>query len=294
MANRGIDREFSHIHIPKCGGSWVHNFFKHAYPANLVHSSHGTLSNAMPPFWMAWNRNTGPMKSGHPMFDVDWSKDSIKKFTADLRLPSPQHPGRFANSIRFSTSRNPFDWLVSYHCSNFDRVNDTHGIRSFQEFVEKFCDPTFRWWHYGLHQFMFYQMLDHEMEPAVHWVLRMENLKNAIDTMLLNHGADPAYLQERWKSFGTHTKSTKGNATPTREHTDHRFYYDDRLREIATTRFAPELSAFHYDFDGPTAHPVVIRTSLKDDGNIKQTEIAASTGFINLGVADYDKIRHGN
>tara|TARA_B100000131_G_scaffold278913_1_gene283740 strand:- start:171 stop:596 length:426 start_codon:yes stop_codon:yes gene_type:complete len=141
---------------------------------------------------------------------------------------------------------------------------------------------------------MFYQMLDHEMAPAVHWVLRMENLKEAIDTMLLNHGANPAYLQERWASFGTHTKRTKGNATPGREHTDHRFYYDDRLREIATIRFASELSAFHYDFDGPTDHPIVIRTTLKDDGNIKQTERAASTGFVNLGVADYDKIRHGN
>jgi len=213
-----VEKEFSHIHIPKCGGSWVDDFFHHAYPENLIHSSHGTLSNLM-----------------------------------------PCSCSNCSNRVLFSTCRNPFDWLVSYHYSNFGGVNDTHGIRSFQEFVEKFCDPDFKWFHYGLHKFAFFQMFDHEGACGVQWILRMEKLREAITIMLLNHGADGKYLKERWDTFG-HDHSTRdtGNVTPSRPHKDHRFYYDDHLREIATKRFEAELLLYRYNFDGPTDHYAIV------------------------------------
>ena len=71
--------------------------------------------------------------------------------------------------------------------------------------------------------------------------------------MLLNYGADPVYLQKQWDTFGrNHATRDAGNITKRREHRDHRFYYDDRLREIATKKLEGELVLFRYDFDGPT------------------------------------------
>ena len=251
-------REFSHIHVPKAGGSWVDDFLHHTYPESLIHSSHGTLSNIMPCYWIAWRTGTGPMRDGHPVWDVNW----LHETPLDFQLTVANHadfPHRFENSVLFSTCRNPFDWLVSYHYSNFGDVNDTHGIRSFQEFVEKFCDPNFKWFHYGLHKFAFFQMFDHEGACGVQWILRMEKLKEAIDMMLLNYGADPAYLRERWDTFGRdHATRDTGNITKQREYRDHRFYYNDRLREIAEKRFESELLLYRYNFDGPTDENVIV------------------------------------
>jgi hypothetical protein len=252
-----LEKEFSHIHIPKCGGSWIDDFFHHAYPESLIHSSHGTLSNLMPCYWIAWRTGTGPMRDGHPIWDVDYAKKPLR---FEMRnVAPPTHPGRFEKSILFSTCRNPFDWLVSYYYSNFGDVNNIHGIRSFEEFVKKFCDPDFKWFHYGLHKFAFFQMFDHEGKGGVQWILRMEKLKEAITMMLLNYGADGKYLKERWDTFGhDHATRDSGGMNPLRPHKDHRFYYDDHHREIVTKRFEAELLLYRYNFDGPTDHYAIV------------------------------------
>ncbi len=255
-----LNPEFSHIHVPKCGGSWVDTFFKHAFPGKLIHSSHGSLSNILPIHWIAWRSGLGPMKDGHPLWDVDFRHQTLE---FGLQLATmPEYPGRFANSVKVSTCRNPFDWLVSYYyCGQggFGEVRTIHGIRSFEEFVEKFCDPTFKWFHFGLHKFIFFQQFDNEGANGMQWILRMEKLKQALDMMFLHYGADPESLKRAWAAFGEdHTSRDSGNVSKDREHKDHRFYYDDRLREIATKRFEGELTLYRYNFDGPTDESPIV------------------------------------
>jgi hypothetical protein len=256
-----MEREFSHIHVPKAGGSWVDDFFHHAFPDHLIHSSHGSLSNLIPAHWIAYRAGLGPFKDGHPIWDTDWHHKQLEWVL--YMTTTPDKPGRFDASVKFSTCRNPFDWLVSYYHSGehgFGDIRRIHGIRSFEEFVEKFSDPEFEWYHYGLHKFVFFQQFDHTGACGMDWILRMEKLKSAIDTMLLHHGAAPEQLSLLWKSFGAdHRTRDSGNFRPhLRKHEDHRFYYDDRTREIAEKRFRAELSLYRYDFDGPTDDKAIV------------------------------------
>jgi hypothetical protein len=103
-------------------------------------------------------------------------------------------------------------------------------------------------------------MFDETGACGVQWILRMEKLAEALTIMLLNHGADPAYLKEQWDTFGRNHTTSAGHANinKKRKHKDHRSYYDDHLREIATTRFQPELMLYRYDFDGPTDSSAIV------------------------------------
>ena len=250
--------EYVHIHVPKTGGSWVNKFLEEN-ELGLIFSEHSSLSCLFPGWWEAWRLGFGPIGATHPYFVVNYADSDIPPVKLDLWKAKETYPGRFEKCCLFSICRNPFDWLVSYYYSGsftrgFDGIADIHGIRSWQEFVEKFCDPEFRWFHFGLHKFLYYQILDDNGFFGIDWILRTEKLKDAVDEMLLaQNSADRKTLDNHWDRFSVdHSIRDSGNVSAKREHKDHRMYYDDRLREMAEKRFKLELDIFKYDFDGPT------------------------------------------
>ena len=273
---RGLPIEYCHVHVPKTGGSWVNDFLDTNFPGSLGYSEHSALGCIFPAVWEAWKGKLGPLGAQSPYFAMDYGNWDWDKFGPQMEVQllmnrNIPYKGRFDNSVKFSVCRNPFDWLVSYYDSGnrpnrgFDNIVNIHGCRSFDEFVEKFCDPTFRWYHFGLHKFLYYQLLDNAGWFGVKWILKMEKLKEALDTMLVQEGTtDEQSLRECWLNFGTdHTQRPHGNASKNRAMKDYRDYYTDSTREMAEERFKLELDIFGYDFDGSTSHnPVVVPNNI--------------------------------
>jgi len=242
---------FIHIHTPKAAGSGVDEFFKFAFPDKLINSSHGSLATEVHETWVAWKEGIGPLGDGHPMWAVDNEINAKFRTKQEVHTITPIPRGAFSTAIKFSTCRNPYDWLVSYyHChpEGFGGIRTIHGTRTFEEFVEKFCDPDFKWYHYGLHKFLFYQMFREDGSCGVNWILRAEDIWHAMLCMLYTEGEDEDYLLSSYEKFGGHRR----NVSPTREHSDYRLYYTDTMRELVENRFHLECSLYGYDFDGPT------------------------------------------
>ena len=265
---KGLPIEYCHIHVPKTGGSWVNDFLNTSFPGSLGHSEHAAMGSHFPAYWEAWRMGLGPLGAKSPYFAMDyagWNPDESGPMLEVQVLVNKNIPyrGRYENSVKFAVCRNPFDWLVSYYHSGnpnvhppqrgFDDIANIHGCRSFDEFVEKFCDPTFRWYHNVLHKFLYYQLLNPDGWFGVDWVLKMEKLKEALDLMLIREGTtDDQTLRKCWLDFGTdHTQRSHGNVSAGRVK-DYREYYTDKTREIAEERFRLELDIFGYDFDGST------------------------------------------
>jgi len=275
--SKGLPIEYCHIHVPKTGGSWVNDFLNTNFPGSLGYSEHATLSCILPAYWEAWKLGLGPLGAQSPYFGMDYAGWDVDKHGAQMEVQllvnrNATYKGRYDNSIKFAVCRNPFDWLVSYYHSGnadlpqgergFDNIVNIHGCRSFDEFVEKFCDPTFRWYHFGLHKFLYYQLLDQNGWFGVKWTLKMEHLKDALDLMLISEGtADYPALQKCWLNFSTdHTKRSHGNTSKNRSKKDYREYYTDKTREMAEERFKLELDIFGYDFEGCTRDEKVVKT----------------------------------
>jgi|TARA_R110002060_G_scaffold51707_1_gene62747 hypothetical protein len=252
-------KELVHIHIPKSGGSFINHFLNTQFPKRLAFHDHATMSNVLSSTWPAWLVGLGPVGGGGAFFAMEYEGRTDAYLKMSYQLAAPEYPGRYKEAIKFSICRNPFDWLVSYYMSGahgFDNIAAIHGIKSFPEFVEKFCDRDFRWYHHGLHQFLYYQLLDKDGFIEVKWILKMEDIKEAVNIMLLSEGlANEEMLEDAWTKYGADHRSVShqarhGNASLRREHKDHRMYYTDALREMAEEKFKIELSMLHYDFDG--------------------------------------------
>ncbi|MEE3233445.1 MAG: hypothetical protein VX294_04705, partial [Candidatus Latescibacterota bacterium] len=171
--------------------------------------------------------------------------------------------------------RNPFDMLVSYYCheephpsehegwrwawepplrnegvpAGWDCINLTHGIRTFDEFIKKFCEPNFKW-HHGLRRRnLFYQMFDRDGTCGVDVIMRNEALSIAIQTLLVEFG----YIDHGSAFLGAADRS---NTTPGKK--DYRSFYTDELRELVEEKCRAELKLFEYNFDGPIGNDAFI------------------------------------
>ena len=117
-----------------------------------------------------------------------------------------EFPHRWNEATKISICRNPFDLLTSYYFHDWDHtttpksaqlgdlpmgwdnINATHGIRDFDGFIKRYCDPDFKWWHGYRKKHLFYQMFDVDGKCGVDLVIRQEQLFNGTKTFLIENG----------------------------------------------------------------------------------------------------------
>jgi len=255
-------KQIVHVHVPKTGGTWLNNVMA----ANLPKG-----------YWLGGEHLS---IAGGIETVSEWRPDAeacVDDAGVQIQLVSgqPKFPGRWKNSLKISVCRNPFDLLVSYFSheephptrkigshephpgwawawephirrdgvpAGWDCVNLTHGIRSFDEFIKKFCDVRFKW-HHGLRRNnLFFQMFNIDGNCGVDVIMRNEKLSSAAQVLLLELG----YVDK-----GSHFAGGSERSNVTHGKKDYRSFYTDELRELVEKKCAAELEMFEYDFDGP-------------------------------------------
>jgi len=183
-----------------------------------------------------------------------------KRVNLQVSETYPIRPGLFDSMLKFSLTRNPFDWLVSYYLhgtpeteDGWGNVNYIYGIRSFSEFVEKYCSPKIQWNH-GLNstywnRMTYCQWFNQAGESVVDFAIRSENLAEGMNELLTAAGLVEGQLE--------HPPKTASNVSHKRKKRDYREYYDDASREIVEQYFSRELKIFGYDFNGVTDERII-------------------------------------
>ena len=259
-----------HVHIPKTGGTWLNNVLYANAGKYFYGGEHLAVAGGIECV-EEWRADAEQC--------VDGAECSIT-----LTHNPPAHPGRWESSIKLSICRNPFEMLLSYYLheephptkeigshgvepgwawawqehlrregvtAGWDCVNLTHGIRSFDEFIKKYCEPNFKWIHALRRINLFYQMFDKNGHCGIDFIMRNEMLVEATEIFLLEFG----YLNHDSKFAG---KLARSNETHSKKGRDYRSYYTDELRELVERKCAPELALFEYDFDGPKSQDAFI------------------------------------
>ena len=239
----------SFVHVPKTGGVWMDAIMQKYYP-NYFRVAEGAAVQFSD---MDQNRSRR------------WRMPACGlSYSAYEKTPIVNQ--RWEDSFKLSVCRNPFDMLVSiYHHHNpgarfvnLDHhnpgvplgnayINLIHGIKSFDDFIKKFCDPGFPWAQVldAERYFLFHQLFTNTGECGVDLILRNERLNEAAADILektvpgSQHAADEIRLEARI------------NESKKRKKKDYRSYYTDELRELVEFACGAELALFEYDFDGP-------------------------------------------
>jgi len=229
------------VHIPKTAGTAV----KWRLEQNKVETYHAADPHPFPV--MRVEKVTTPI----------WARVNRQDVKLATQQSFPMHQNRWENMLKFSLTRNPFSWLVSWYMhgtpdteDGWGNVNYIYGIRSFPEFVEKFCSPRVPWNH-SLNttywkRSMYAQWFNRESECIVNFAIRSERLHAGIDTLFTAAGLPNMDHPPRSNSNYSHRKNK-----------DYRDYYDSASREIAEKYFARDLQVFGYDFDGPTDDRII-------------------------------------
>ena len=193
-----------------------------------------------------------------------WDLDKIVTMVEQTKRRDP-------DQMWFAVVRNPFDWLVSYYFHNetgaygkhFGWNNSTkkHGIKSFEDFIQKYCDPKFDWHEPVLHDSPYGMMFDRKGKCICDFAIRFEHLSEGYKVICDQMGAKPGV-----KHLHNNRKRKK----------DYRTYYTPEMRKLVEDKFANELKLFQYDFDKgiltnepviPTAKSLTLRCHLPKDPN---------------------------
>jgi len=253
-------KEIIHIHVPKTGGTWLDKVLteyagEHFRETALGNGNRCSIEDTL--FYRGrWNPPSPYWHSGVSM---------------DMSVPDMSTFGEWNAAHKVAICRNPFDYLVScYHFGNTDNdqidnirwytppgvatgaglSNVRHGIKSFEEYVQKFCDPFFPWFGANDHDeqryMLFWQMFNHDGFCGVDTIIRQECLNTGAAEMLLRLGHIDKNSAEAINASG------KENVGVFRNKRDYRTFYTDDMREAVERKFKAELLLFGYNFDGPT------------------------------------------
>ena len=147
-------------------------------------------------------------------------------------------PG-WADSLRFTVVRNPFDLLVSMFADGWPYGQGLTADRftSFPEFIRAYCDPAFPWLVPDQQKNLFFQLFDDDGTCPLDAVLHQEDLDDELAALCAPLGITPVRA-------GLHKASRHG------QRRDHRTWYTDALREQVEQACAFPLAWTGYDFDG--------------------------------------------
>ena len=95
------------------------------------------------------------------------------------------------NNLKITIIRNPFDLLCSYYhygekllpnneyChSGWASVNFTHQFKSFEEFINAYCDPEFKWHQPLFKQFLYSQLFNKDDDCVTEIIIKLEFYEN--------------------------------------------------------------------------------------------------------------------
>lgn len=156
------------------------------------------------------------------------------------------------NHTVLSSIRNPFDLIVSLYFHGppnnpygFNNFIKTLNIKSFEHWVEVFCDPRTNWnslqssHDWPFRGFIYNSFYDDNENPIVDYIIRFEQIEDGISNFLkLNNFPIP-------KGFNNYNK----NVSFYRKERDYRKYYDTRLVDIVNLYCEKELNLFNYNFE---------------------------------------------
>ncbi len=175
---------------------------------------------------------------------------------------------RYHRATKIATVRNPFSYLFSIWAKNGGKgigmQAELHGIDSFEQWVEAWCNPDFDWHspieirHKYIHQNLFHQLFYHDGSCGVDIILRQENLCEAMIEWLMSPAFEWKTWKDRARDWGEIIDPTHTNNG---QFPDYRAHYTDKLRRMVESRFKTELQVFGYNFDGITPE-----AKLKDQG----------------------------
>jgi len=285
-------KDIIHIHIPKCGGTWLDKTLRRYAPQYFLTPEFGDGNRCSLEDVLPWRGRYNPSsrhfhnKTGPTYVDVD--------------VPPP---GIWERAHKIAICRNPFDLLVSmWHFTDYPyefcreylgdveagagMANLRHGIKTFEEYIEKFCNPDFPWWgtqeqQDGARFFMFHQMFNHDGTCGIDTIIRQEQLSFGTAALLSEMG----YIteQQHHEIVGSKRKNTGKH----RGRIDYRGYYSDKLRELVEKKCKAELVLFGYNFDGPTD-----RSPYVDPATLFYHAIIPTCG-VNLGPEEVKKYDEG-
>ncbi len=253
MSGNYMRRPLIHIHIPKTGGTWLNT----------------TLVDVLLPHEFPFP-NIGHLPIGYSLGDINSilpiAQHQVNGQQWDLTqspIDEPKRPQLYQHGVKISICRNPFDLLTSYYFhdwgrpTNFhvaglgadnpvgwDNINIVHGIKSFDGFIKRYCDPDFRWWHVPRKCNLFFQMFHGSGACGVDVILKYENLFEELSFFLTHNEYCEQYQLDRFRD-------KRSNETPQKIKKDYRSYYTDELRSLVEVKCADELRTFGYNFDGP-------------------------------------------
>jgi len=115
-----------------------------------------------------------------------------------------------------------------------DNCVERFQVKSFDDFINKFCDMDFPWHRPKMRDFMFWQLFDENGNCMVDYILRVECLDNDL--------LDFCSILNIIPNFGRKVNDSI--------HDDYRIYYTDRLIDIVNQKCKKELNMFGYDFNG--------------------------------------------
>jgi hypothetical protein len=133
------------------------------------------------------------------------------------------------------------------------------GISTFEDWIKKWCDPSFPWRDPHRRKFLFHQLFKSDTTPGVHYVIRTERLEEGLERLL--HAAGVLKPDMRIKDLPT----TRGKVSPqmldpmTNKRKNWQDFYTEEMKELVRLNCEPELVAFGYDFNGPTDDRVLFK-----------------------------------
>lgn len=158
----------------------------------------------------------------------------------------------FKDCYKFTVIRNPFDLLVSYyeHDGNgkdngWGNCKTVHQIKSFEDFINKICDPNYNWHVESFKSSLFSQLYDDSNSICVHEAIRYEKLVESTEMFCNKHNLK--YTNNNSYNFKSKNKKR-----------DYKNYYNDYMINLVYNTYKKDFDKFSYDFHGFTDNKILL------------------------------------